>query len=185
MASAIRLASTADVEQLQTLELAAGQLFRQFDMAEVAAHPPPSQAVFRRYIELGQSWVLTDTAANSLAGFVLVDVVDGCAHIEQLSVHPAFSGRRLGAQLIEQVLQWARVQQLQALTLATFLEVPWNAPYYQRCGFRVLESTQLTPGLVEIRAHEGQLGLDAWPRVCMRRELSKANALLGGVFDGN
>ena len=56
------------------------------------------------------------------------------------------------------------------LTLTTFAEVPWNAPYYARIGFRVLADAELSPGLRAIRAHEAALGLDRWPRVCMRRE---------------
>jgi hypothetical protein len=50
--------------------------------------------------------------------------------------------------------------------------VPWNGPYYQRCGFRVLAGDELTPGLRAIREHEIALGLDRWPRVCMRRDVT-------------
>jgi hypothetical protein len=49
--------------------------------------------------------------------------------------------------------------------------VPWNAPYYRRCGFRVLTDGELTLGLQAIRQQEAALGLDRWPRVCMRRDL--------------
>jgi hypothetical protein len=49
--------------------------------------------------------------------------------------------------------------------------VPWSAPYYARCGFRVLDEAELTPGLRAIRHREAELGLDRWPRVCMRRDL--------------
>ena len=60
---------------------------------------------------------------------------------------------------------------LPALTLTTFAYVPWNAPYYARCGFRVLDDAEITPGLRAIREQEAALGLDRWPRVCMRRDL--------------
>ena len=59
-----------------------------------------------------------------------------------------------------------------ALTLTTFTDVPWNAPYYVRCGFRILADAQLTPGLRAIRDREAAHGLDRWPRVCMRRDLA-------------
>ena len=36
-------------------------------------------------------------------GFVVFDVVDGCAHIEQVSVHPARAGQRIGAMLLDYV----------------------------------------------------------------------------------
>jgi hypothetical protein len=58
-----------------------------------------------------------------------------------------------------------------ALTLTTFSQVPWNAPYYERCGFRCLDEAELTPGLRAIRRHEAEMGLDRWPRLCMRRDL--------------
>ena len=73
--------------------------------------------------------------------------------------------------LIEHVAQWARQQGSPALTLTTFTEVAWNAPYYQRLGFRPLADAELTPGLRKIRAEEAAHGLDAWPRIGMRREL--------------
>ena len=178
MTQQIQAAILADIPRLQAIEVAAGRVFAEWGMAEVAAHAPPSAAEFGRYIELEQAWVLRAQTNNAvvqaepeLAGFVLVEAVDGCAHIEQLSVHPDFARRGLGAQLIEHVVQWAVLQKLAALTLTTFAELPWNAPYYRRCGFAELSIEQQTLGLQEKRAHEARLGLDAWPRVCMRREL--------------
>ena len=171
----MRAATVDDIDQLQALEVEAGQAFADWGMPEIAAHAPPSAAEFQTYIDLGQAWVtlaLTPDCAERIAGFVLVDRVDGCAHIEQLSVHPNYKGQRLGAGLIDWVAHWAVTQRLTALTLTTFVQPPWNAPYYQRCGFRALTAAQQTPGLTDLRAHEAELGLDAWPRVCMRRELS-------------
>ncbi|BFV60853.1 hypothetical protein KCMC57_up59570 [Kitasatospora sp. CMC57] len=49
-----------------------------------------------------------------------------------------------------------------ALTLTTFAEVPWNAPYYVRCGFEVIEGDEVGPGLRAIRAREAAHGLDRW-----------------------
>ena len=104
----------------------------------------------------------------------MVDVVDGNAHIEQVSVRPAFGRRGIGRALIEHVATWARERDLPAVTLTTFLDVAWNAPYYERCGFRVLRPDEVTPELAAIRRHEAELGLDQWPRVCMRRDLARA-----------
>ncbi|NUO59744.1 MAG: GNAT family N-acetyltransferase, partial [Hamadaea sp.] len=56
-------------------------------------------------------------------------------------------------------------------TLTTFVEVPWNAPYYARHGYRLLGEDELTSGLRAIRAREAALGLDKWPRTAMRRDL--------------
>jgi hypothetical protein len=58
------------------------------------------------------------------------------------------------------------------LTLTTFAAVPWNAPYYARCRFRVLEDSELSPGMRAIRDREIAHGLHRWPRVYMRRDLN-------------
>jgi predicted N-acetyltransferase YhbS len=88
-----------------------------------------------------------------------------------VSVHPDVAGRRIGRGLIEHLAAWARERAAPALTLTTFAEVPWNAPYYQRLGFRILADRELTAGLRQIRTAEAEHGLDRWPRVAMRREL--------------
>jgi hypothetical protein len=64
---------------------------------------------------------------------------------------------------------WTKQQELQAMTLMSFREVPWNCPYYERLGFRVVDEAQLTGGLRELKAHEAALGLNRWRRVAMRR----------------
>ena len=57
-----------------------------------------------------------------------------------------------------------------AITLTTYADVPWNAPYYARRGF--VEISEFGPGLRAEREREQQLGLDeVGPRVVMRRDL--------------
>jgi N-acetylglutamate synthase-like GNAT family acetyltransferase len=103
-------------------------------------------------------------------GYLIWEPVDGALHIEQVSVHPDAARRGLGRALLAYAADRAHEEDLAALTLTTFTEVPWNAPYYARLGFRTLAETELTAGLRRIRAHEAELGLNRWPRVCMRRD---------------
>lgn len=106
-------------------------------------------------------------AGDPAVGFVSVDLVDGDAHIDQLSVLPERGGRGIGRDLLDRAVRWAREEGLSGVTLTTFRDVPWNAPFYARVGFEVVE----TPGpeLAAIRAHERATGIDAMgPRVAMR-----------------
>jgi GNAT superfamily N-acetyltransferase len=112
------------------------------------------------------------------AAYVIADVLDrpgpgsgGAAHVEQVSVDPAFAGRGWGRRLLDHVADHARRQGLAAVTLTTFRDVPWNAPYYERCGFRALSEDELGPDLRRLRAAEAAHGLDPALRVCMRRDL--------------
>jgi hypothetical protein len=60
---------------------------------------------------------------------------------------------------------------LTSVTLTTFADVPWNGPYYARLGFEVVPDAEAGPGLLEVRRRERAHGLDAWPRLSMRRPL--------------
>jgi ribosomal protein S18 acetylase RimI-like enzyme len=166
----IRPAEEAELPLLQDIERAAGEPFRALGMAEIADDEPPSLAELDRHRRDGHAWVAVD-GTGRIAGYLLGDAVDGAAHVEQVSVHPDAARRGVGRALIGRLAEHAPAEGLTALTLTTFSEVPWNAPYYARLGFRILTEPELTDGLREIRRAETRHGLDRWPRVCMRREL--------------
>ncbi|CAH9415222.1 Acetyltransferase, GNAT family [Streptomyces globisporus] len=160
---------------LQDIERAAGEPFRALGMAFVADDDPPPLDLLESYRQAGRCWVATDplsATGDRPLGYVLADPVDDALHIEQVSVDPAAARRGIGRDLIAHLAALAARRGMTALTLTTFTDVPWNAPYYARIGFRVLAEGELTDGLRAIRAEEAQHGLDRWPRVCMRRELS-------------
>jgi GNAT superfamily N-acetyltransferase len=138
-------------------------------MADIADDEPPALDVLERYRRAGHAWVATAPDDEHPLAYLIAEPVDGALHIEQVSVHPDFAHRRIGEALLAYAADRARDEGLTHLTLTTFAEVPWNAPYYARLGFRALDEAELTPGLRKIRATEAEHGLDRWPRVCMRR----------------
>ncbi|MGC4942060.1 GNAT family N-acetyltransferase [Kribbella sp. DT2] len=164
----IRLAGPGELPLLQALETSGGELFRRIGMTDVADHAPPPLHVLRTYQRAGRAWVTVD-AGNQPVGYILAKVVDGAAHIEQVTVHPDHQRQGLGRALIETVDRWAAEQQLPALTLSTFRDVAWNAPYYAGLGFVPLAEDELTPGLLELRTEETAIGLAPADRVFMRR----------------
>ncbi|MFJ7076812.1 GNAT family N-acetyltransferase [Streptomyces sp. NPDC098781] len=164
----IRPPAPAELPALQDIERAAGVVFRGLGMAAVADDEPPALDVLERYRRAGHAWIACDDEDRPV-GYLICAPVDAALHIEQVSVHPAAARRGVGRALLTHAADRAREEGLSGLTLTTFAEVPWNAPYYERLGFRILDEAELTPGLRKIRAHEAELGLDRWPRVCMRR----------------
>jgi GNAT superfamily N-acetyltransferase len=98
-------------------------------------------------------------------------VIDGCLHVEQVSVDPGCARRGLGRALLDYAAERAAAAGIPAMKLTTFADVPWNAPYYLRCGFRVLGDAEVTAGLRAIRQREASFGPDRWRRFCMRRDL--------------
>jgi len=164
----IRPATPADLPVLPGIESAAGAAFADIGMAEIANDADPTVEELTRYQVAGRAWVAVEDADQPVA-YLVADVVDGCLHIEQVSVHPAWAHQGVGRALIDESARWAAGQGLASLTLTTFADVPWNAPYYLSCGFAVIPEAQLSPGLRGIRRAEAARGLDAWPRVCMSR----------------
>ncbi|GAA3377152.1 GNAT family N-acetyltransferase [Streptomyces sannanensis] len=173
----IRPAEWGDLASLPELQLAAGEAFRGIGMADVADNPPQTVEELAVFQRAGRVWVGVDSVGTPM-GFVAVDLLDGCAHIEQVSVHPSAGGRGLGRRLIDHVASWAADMRLPALTLSTFRTVPWNAPYYRRLGFSELEAEQITPGLRSAMEAEAALGLDLSTRVCMRRSVRQGPDVL-------
>ncbi len=163
----IRPATAEDLPRLQDIERAAGEPFRALDMAAIADDDPPSLADLEAFRQAGRAW-LCDLGEGPVA-YLLAEVVDGYGHIEQVSVHPDHARRGLGRQLIDHAAAWATREGLAGLTLTTYADVPWNAPYYARLGFATLGEDDLTDGLRAVRTHEIARGLDKWPRVTMRR----------------
>ncbi|MFC8452471.1 GNAT family N-acetyltransferase [Kitasatospora sp. NPDC057223] len=166
----IRPAVTDDLPLLRSIERAAGAGFRGIGMPEIADDEPLPEAGLARYLTRGTALVVADGTDRPVA-YLIAEPVDGALHIEQVSVHPGYARRGLGRALIDHL---AAHTDAPALTLTTFADVPWNAPYYKRCGFGPLADADLTPGLREIRRQEAAHGLDRWPRLCMRRELRQA-----------
>ena len=71
--------------------------------------------------------------------------------------------------LIGEVAQWAELRGLDGLSLTTFAAVPWNAPYYARLGFTLVPESEWGSGIQSRVVQEAEQGLDAWPRVVMKR----------------
>jgi GNAT superfamily N-acetyltransferase len=168
MLARIRPPDLVELARLQEIERAAGRMFIEVGLPEIAAHEPATIATLVGYVALGRASVIADDVP---VGYVLVDLVDGLAHVEQLSVLPSYGRRGLGTALLEYVVEWAAALRLEAVTLTTFDHVPWNAPFYEKRGFRSLADEELGPELRSLRMSEAMHGLDPAVRVCMRRDL--------------
>jgi GNAT superfamily N-acetyltransferase len=154
----IRPASPAEFGRLREIELESDQL-----LDTVGLGPFANDDAHDRLDEMAAVFA----AGDPPVGFVSIDIVDGCAHIDQLSVLTEHGGHGIGRALLDEALRWARAGGLAVVTLTTFCDVPWNAPFYRRVGFEVVDDP--SPGIAAVRAAERAEGLDGFgPRVAMR-----------------
>lgn len=163
----IRPARVEDYPTLIEVEVAADKLF---EVAGYGKTPPPASPE-----DLAGATLLL-AAGDPPVGYARVEVVDGQAHLEGISVRPRSMRRAIGSALVTAACDWAAGQGFDRITLCTFAEVPWNGPFYAGLGF--VEFADPTPGLVELRRHETELGLDAMGRrIVMERPLTPQTAL--------
>jgi GNAT superfamily N-acetyltransferase len=155
---------------MQTIGRAAGERFREIGderVARCADDPPMTLDELGAYQASGRALIAVE--GSDVVGFAVFDVIDGRAHLEEVSVDPSATGRGHGSALVAAVWAWAVGQGLDGVTLTTFAEVPWNRPFYERRGFRVLAEGELTAGVRARREEEAALGLVPELRVVMWR----------------
>lgn len=158
-----------DVYALPAIERAAGERFRRYpELARLAEGEVISAEQHLEYAERGQSWLAL--ANDRPVGFILTEAHSSSLFIVELSVDLDWQGKGIGRQLIACVADHARHLGLTSLTLTTFRDVPWNAPFYARLGFEQI--AELTPELRQKRNDEAAHGLAYESRCAMRLSLN-------------
>jgi GNAT superfamily N-acetyltransferase len=107
-------------------------------------------------------------AGRPLAGFAHVLEEAGTAHLQQLAVDPAHGRSGLGTALVHACCAEARRRGYRQLTLTTFRVVPFNAPWYARLGFVVVEEPD---GVLARHVRQERPYGRLAPRVAMARPL--------------
>ncbi len=112
-------------------------------------------------------------AGDPAIGFAHVVDLESHAHLDQISVHPDHARRGVGTALLEAAAERATLKGHGSLTLTTYADLPWNAPFYARRGFvEVADDEPRTATQLAISKNEERLGLGRHGRrVWMRRAL--------------
>ena len=114
-------------------------------------------------------FVLVAESQGRPVGFAHVLDFDGRFHLEQLSVHPDAQRQGVGAALLVAAENAVRDRGASVVTLRTFAEVPWNAPFYRRHGYADAELPVALRHLLEV---ESGLGLTASARVTLAKQVA-------------
>lgn len=167
----IRPATTADVDRLQAIESAADarfeDLFGPEPFGAEAAEPGEARAAAPGFV-----LVAAERPSGPAIGFVHVLEVGVVAHLEQLAVVPEQERRGHGGALVEAACAEAARRGHDAITLRTFADVPFNAPFYADHGFAEAPARD-EPFFRSLEAAESRLGLDRLGRrVLMVRQLT-------------
>lgn len=156
----IRLAILEDMDLLPALEKAAGEVFRSIGMEDIANGDVPTADYYASFLKHGAVYVTTSMDdETTLTGFILLAPFETAAHIYEVSVHPKFQRQGIGKRLLTQANSWAQSSGFNRVTLTTFTNVPWNAPYYASQGFRLIDEADYSPAQNILSENEASHGL--------------------------
>ena len=119
----------------------------------------------------GDGSLLIASERGRIAGYAAMGVIDGIGHLCEIDVHPDFAGQGIGRRLMAACDGWARGRGLKAISLSTFIDIPWNGPWYARQGYAPYAPAQWGEGHQAI--WQGQLAsaLDTTKRHMMIKHL--------------
>jgi len=166
----IRIAEDKDFSVLPDIEMDAGYELIQFGLQAVANMPAAPVEFYNDLPDDSAVFVACDE--STVIGFVLCQCIDGEGHLKEISVLRQYMRKGIGKQLIRTSIDWAITKRYQFLTLTTYRDIPFNAPFYEALGFSAFEPDKKWPGLCLIREVETSNGLDIKPRISMKLSLS-------------
>ena len=170
----VRRAEARDAELLPAIEHSAGTLFNDWpELAWIADGEDLSVERYREIIAEGASWVAVNADDRPLA-FLIATVEEDALHIWELGVHRNAQRQGIGRMLLAEAIDVARRRELGAVTLTTFRDVPWNAPFYSTLGFEELSGATAGDRLRRALRRDSELGLPADMRCAMNLSLGKA-----------
>jgi GNAT superfamily N-acetyltransferase len=170
----IRPARADDAEALPAIEQSAGLAFRAIpELAWLADGDNVSVERHYALIAAGACWIAADEEDRP-AGFLSAGIEGDTLHVWELDVRLDRQGQGIGRALLERAVADAGRRGLAAVTLTTFRTVPWNAPFYRKFGFRVLEDAEIGGRLARLLSDEAEHGMALDQRCAMRLDLSRA-----------
>lgn len=155
---------------LPEIERAAADIYPEEVLPQGLRAQTSSIEDFESARRLGLLWVAV-AADGSPVGFALAEDHGIDLHSDELDMHPAYQRRGIGRALVGAVCQAAWEAGHRGVTLTTYADIPWNAPWYERLGFRVVAPEEVSPERTATVQSETQSGFDPQLRVAMLKDL--------------
>ncbi len=169
----VRIIKAASVHArlLPGIERSAGKSFLNVPGYEwIASDTVMTAKAHLKLIDKGTVWLAVG-ADDHVWGFLSAEVFEDTLHIWEISVHQEAQGQGIGRKLMAAAETYAVQEGMKAVSLTTFRDVPFNAPYYARLGYATMGEVELDRRLRSILADEVAAGLSADTRCAMIKRL--------------
>lgn len=148
MTFTLRRATEQDLSALNAIEISAASVFERIpELADLKTfHSSPEQ--IQKWFSNGRIYVAEDL--GKVVGFVAAVPMDTAIYIAEISTVVESQGKGVGSALFGAVTKWAREESVLAkskprISLTTYREVPWNAPWYRKLGFKEVDAATIGP----------------------------------------
>jgi GNAT superfamily N-acetyltransferase len=166
----IRRPRPNEIKLLPQIENEADRRYARVGLGRVIDMPPASLASLEHARRHSMLWVAVSRFDQPI-GFALMKLRGGTAWLDQLSVRDRWQRLGHGAALIDCSIDTARALGFDALYLSTYRGVAWNAPFYERHGFREMPRSTFALPLRNVLMTERNHGHPVWRRAIMQRSV--------------
>lgn len=162
----IRLARPEDAGAYHEVEEDAARLLA--EEPSLAGIPvPPSTGADEYRAMIAQRHCLTAESDGRVVGFAACRRYGRELHLHELSVAHAYQRKRIGATLLNALKIDARNAGIRAITLHTYRDIAWNAPFYSRHGFEIIKDLDAHPRLAAGQDEAMEFGMPRERRCAM------------------
>ena len=166
----IQPAALEHLKAIPAIEVAAVSTFAEADIPLEIRYRVTDPDVLEDARGGGRLWIALDRN-DRVIGFAMLEVMGGLAHLDEIDVHPDHTRQGIGSGLLRKTIDWARGEKHPAMTLVTFRHLPWNAPFYEKFGFREIDRDAMSADLSELLQDEADTGLNMENRIAMQLSL--------------
>ena len=130
----IRPARRDDLPRLTAIEESGAETFTRAGIPLADGSPPAPPEHWASALEADLLWIADDPATGPI-GFVAGSVQGDSLYIREVDVVMERQKEGHGARLMRHAIDRAKALGLGSVTLTTFRNVAWNAPFYAKLGF--------------------------------------------------
>ncbi len=162
----IRLAQKEDLVLLPKIEQKASSLFANTKHYSAVGADVTTLEDLKEAQQTGHLFVAINEK-DILIGFALIEKMKHGVHLHEIDVLPDYGRNGVGTALVKKVGEWAMDNMCSTITLTTYKDILWNAPFYRSLGFYDLSINEMPDQLYKIFISENENGLLIEERVAM------------------
>jgi GNAT superfamily N-acetyltransferase len=164
----IRLSGESDIPALMDIHTAAAARFAGLGLIATPNGLPEPIPVEAFENAASQNLLFAAQLENRCVGFALCSIERPDLYLDQLSVAPEASSKGAGTALLDAITAEANLRNLWGVSLSTFREVSWNAPFFAKRAFQEIPRPGLALWQLDIERAQAAI-MDVNARCFMRR----------------